>query len=64
MERNSLRKQVRDERGRGCALSSKVVSLADQLKPSRRKNVRLAELNKKLTAKKPVALSGSDGVRS
>jgi hypothetical protein len=59
-ECNLLREQVRDERDRRCTLPPKVVCLTDQLKSPRRKSVRLAELNEKLTAKKPVALSWND----
>jgi chromosome segregation ATPase len=57
MERNLLRKQVRDERDRRCSLSSKVVCLTDQLKSARGTVVRLEEANEKLAAKQPAALS-------
>jgi hypothetical protein len=60
MDRNLLREQVRDERGRGHSLSSKVVCLADRLKSARRKAVRLEEANEKLAAKQLAALSWHD----
>jgi hypothetical protein len=59
MERNLLRKQVRDERDRGHTLPSEVVCLVDRLKSARRKTVRLEEANEKLVAKQQLRCLGT-----